>query len=199
MTQILIDTVIKQTSLSYCWNIFLIGWCVFSSAENIAQTDATIWIDVDTNEHTLLVMQGETVRVVFKNVAIGRFGTTWTKMTKDDKTPLGKFKVGWVNEKSRYYRFYGLNYPNLDTAKRALDENRIDEDTWLSILEAKNMGKTPPQDTPLGGHIGIHGIGRGDQEIHHEYNWTNGCIALTNEQIDQLDKWIKPGILVNIR
>ena len=61
------------------------------------------------------------------------------------------------------------------------------------------MGKTPPQDTPLGGQIGIHGIGNGDQDIHHNYNWTNGCIALTNEQIDQLGKWIKPGVLVNIR
>lgn len=193
------DNVTRQTSLLYYWMILLIGLCGFSSADSIAHTDDAIWIDVDTSEHMLMVMQGDAVRAVFKNVAIGRYGTTWTKMTKDDKTPLGKFRIGWINEKSRYYRFYGLNYPNLDTAKRALDENRIDEETWLSILEAKNMGKTPPQDTPLGGHIGIHGIGRGDQEIHHKYNWTNGCIALTNEQIDQLGKWIKPGTLVNIR
>ena len=117
------------------------GLCGPSNAHSVAQTDDDIWIDVDTSEHTLLVMQGDTVRVIFKNVAIGRYGTTWTKMTKDDKTPLGKFRVGWINEKSRYYRFYGLNYPNLDTAKRALDENRIDEETWLSILEAKNRGK----------------------------------------------------------
>jgi len=191
--------VIKQILTFHYWKFLLIGLCGLSSVNSVAQTDDSIWIDVDTSEHTLLVMQGEAVRVIFKNVAIGRYGTTWTKMTRDDKTPLGKFRVGWVNEKSRYYRFYGLNYPNLDTAKRALDDNRIDEETWLSILEAKNMGKTPPQDTPLGGHIGIHGIGRGDQEIHHQYNWTNGCIALTNEQIDQLGKWIKPGILVNIR
>ncbi|WP_345789918.1 L,D-transpeptidase [Nitrosomonas sp. JL21] len=190
---------IKQILTFHYWKFLLIGLCGLSSVNSVAQTDDSIWIDVDTSEHTLLVMQGEAVRVIFKNVAIGRYGTTWTKMTRDDKTPLGKFRVGWVNEKSRYYRFYGLNYPNLDTAKRALDDNRIDEETWLSILEAKNMGKTPPQDTPLGGHIGIHGIGRGDQEIHHQYNWTNGCIALTNEQIDQLGKWIKPGILVNIR
>ncbi|MBS0298671.1 MAG: L,D-transpeptidase [Gammaproteobacteria bacterium] len=163
-----------------------------------AQDDG-VWIDVDTVEHTLSVMRGDTVQSVFKNVAIGRFGTTWSKMTKDDKTPLGSFRIGWINEKSRYYRFFGLNYPNLDTAKRALDENRIDEETWFSIVRAKSMGKSPPQNTPLGGHIGIHGIGRGDREIHHQYNWTNGCIALTNEQIDQLSKWIKPGVLVNIR
>ncbi len=190
---------IKKTSFIHNLIILVIGLLGLSSIHSVVCADDGIWIDVDTNEHILLVMQGDTIQAVFKNVAIGRYGTTWTKVTRDDKTPLGKFRIGWVNEKSRYYRFFGLNYPNLDTAKRALDENRITEDTWLSILEAKNMGKTPPQDTPLGGHIGIHGIGRGDQEIHHKYNWTNGCIALTNEQIDQLGKWIKPGILVNIR
>lgn len=190
---------IKQNSFIHYSVILLIGLLGLSIMHNSAQANNGIWIDVDTVEHTLSVMQGDTIQAVFKNVAIGRYGTTWSKMTKDDKTPLGRFRVGWINEKSRYYRFFGLNYPNLDTAKRALDENRITRETWLSILEAKSIGKTPPQDTPLGGHIGIHGIGRGDQEIHHEYNWTNGCIALTNEQIDQLSKWIRPGVLVNIR
>lgn len=189
----------KQISFILFLVVLLFGLLSLSVIPNSVWADNGIWIDVDTSAHTLSVMQGNTIQTVFKNVAIGRYGTTWSKMTKDDKTPLGRFRVGWVNEKSRYYRFFGLNYPNLDTAKRALDENRITEETWLSILEAKIRGKTPPQNTPLGGHIGIHGIGRGDQEIHHQYNWTNGCIALTNEQIDQLGKWIKPGILVNIR
>ena len=127
--------------------------------QNTARADNGVWIDVDTAEQTLLVMQGDSVKAVFENVAIGRYGTTWSKVTKDDKTPLGRFRVGWVNEKSRYYRFFGLNYPNLDTANRALEENRIDEETWLSIKQAKSRGRTPPQDTLLGGHIGIHGIG----------------------------------------
>lgn len=190
---------IKQNSFTLYLVILLIGLLSLSVLPNSVWADNGVWIDVDTTAHTLSVMQGDAIQAVFKNVAIGRYGTTWSKMTKDDKTPLGKFRVGWINEKSRYYRFFGLNYPNLDTAKRALDENRITEETWLSILKAKIMGKTPPQDTPLGGHIGIHGIGRGDQDIHHSYNWTNGCVALTNEQIDQLGKWIKPGVLVNIR
>jgi hypothetical protein len=93
-----------------------------------------IWIDVDTNKHTLTVLQGNAILAVFENVAIGRFGTTLDKQTKDDKTPLGRFRIGWINENSRYYRFFGLDYPNLETAKRALDENRITHETWLSIL-----------------------------------------------------------------
>lgn len=157
-----------------------------------------IWIDVDTVKHTLIVMNGEKVEATFENVAIGRFGTTHFKMEGDDKTPLGKFRIGWINEQSRYYRFFGLDYPNRDTADLALEENRITAETWQSIVDATNVGKTPPQNTPLGGFIGIHGIGRGDPEIHDQFHWTNGCIALTNRQIDQLGQWLKPGIVVNI-
>lgn len=157
-----------------------------------------IWIDVNTSEHTLTVMQGDQVKHIFENIALGRFGTTWYKRTKDDKTPLGEFRIGWINEQSRYYRFFGLDYPDRETARRALQENIITEETWRSILIATNREETPPQNTKLGGHIGIHGIGRGDPEIHNQFHWTNGCIALTNEQIDQLSKWIKPGIMVKI-
>ncbi|UJP05233.1 MAG: L,D-transpeptidase [Nitrosomonas sp.] len=164
-----------------------------------ANADKGIWIDVDTAAQILRVMQGNTVQEVYNNVAIGRYGTTWSKVTLDDKTPLGKFRIGWINEKSRYHRFFGLDYPNRDTAERAFSEKRIDIDTWYSILEAERIGRTPPQNTSLGGYIGIHGIGHGDKEIHHHYNWTNGCIALTNEQIDQLGRWLRPGVVVNIR
>lgn len=165
----------------------------------IAKADKSIWIDVDTTEQILRVMKGDAVQEVFKNVAIGRYGATWSKVTLDDKTPLGKFRIGWINEQSRYHRFFGLDYPNRDTAERAFSEKRIDVDTWYSILAAESRGRTPPQNTILGGYIGIHGIGRGDKDIHQNYNWTNGCIALTNEQIDQLGRWLKPGIVVNIR
>ncbi len=158
-----------------------------------------IWIDVNTTEHTLTVMQGDKVEYTFENIAIGRYGTTWYKITKDDKTPLGDFRIGWINEQSRYYRFFGLDYPNRETAQRAFEENLITEETWLAILKAINQEKTPPQNTILGGFIGIHGIGRGDPEIHDQFHWTNGCIALTNEQIDQLGKWLKPGVMVKIR
>ena len=186
--------------MQYCYMRYLIllTGLVGLSLINYSVRANEIWIDVDTAKHTLSVMQGDTVQTVFENVAIGRFGTTWFKKTKDDKTPLGKFRVGWINENSRYYRFFGLDYPNRETADRAWNENRITQETWRSIIKAINNEKTPPQNTPLGGYIGIHGIGNGDQKVHHQFNWTNGCVALTNEQIDQLSEWLKPGVMVEI-
>ena len=187
--------------IQYCYLRYLIlltGLIVFSLINYSAQAH-DIWIDVDTTKHTLAVMRGDTVQTIFENVAIGRYGTTWFKKTKDDKTPLGRFRIGWINENSRYYRFFGLDYPNRETAKRALEDSRITQKTWLSIIQAINNEKTPPQNTPLGGYIGIHGIGNGDPKVHDQFNWTNGCIALTNAQIDQLGEWIEPGIMVEIR
>lgn len=50
----------------------------------------------------------------------------------------------------------------------------------------------------IGGQIGIHGLGAGDKEIHKVFNWTHGCIALTNEQIDQLTRWVGKGTVVKV-
>jgi hypothetical protein len=93
----------------------------------------------------------------------------------------------------------GLDYPNPDAARRALRQGDIDRDQWQRIRQAFHTGETPPQNTPLGGFIGIHGVGAGDLEIHGQYNWTNGCIAVTNEQIDELAEWVTIGTPVEIR
>lgn len=69
----------------------------------------------------------------------------------------------------------------------------------MAIRRAHKRGEVPPQNTGLGGLIGIHGIGAGDADMHREYNWTNGCVALTNEEIDRLVEWVDVGTLVEIR
>jgi murein L,D-transpeptidase YafK len=158
-----------------------------------------IWILVDTGTSTLSVMEGDRVKVVFEDIAIGRYGKTYFKHRGDNKTPLGRFTISWRKTNTRYHRFLGLDYPDLDAASRALQDGRIGEEQWQAIRRAAAAGKTPPQDTPLGGYIGIHGLGAGDPEVHRQYNWTNGCVALTNEQIDRLVKWVKIGTPVEIR
>jgi murein L,D-transpeptidase YafK len=158
-----------------------------------------VWILVDTRASTLSVMEGDREKLVFEDIAIGRYGKTYFKRRGDNKTPLGRFAITWMKPNTRYHRFLGLSYPDLDAASRALQDGRIEEEQWQAIRRAAAARKTPPQDTPLGGYIGIHGVGAGDPEVHRQYNWTNGCIALTNEQIDRLAKWAKIGTPVEIR
>ena len=158
-----------------------------------------IWLRVDTQDATLTVMKGDTPQEVFRDIAIGRYGKSYFKKQGDHRTPLGRFTIAWIPRKSQYHRFLGLNYPDLERADRALADGEITEAQWQAIRHAAEAKVRPPQDTPLGGFIGIHGTGAGDLKIHGQYNWTSGCIALTNEQIDRLANWVQVGTPVEIR
>jgi hypothetical protein len=57
----------------------------------------------------------------------------------------------------------------------------------------------PPQNTALGGAIGIHGIGGGSPDVHHRFHWTEGCVAVSNEQIERLAELVGIGTRVVIR
>ncbi len=158
-----------------------------------------IWLLVETQPRVLKVMQGDEEVEVFPRVAIGLHGADYEKMRGDKKTPLGEYRIGWVNENSKFHRFLGLTYPNIDNAKRAYRDGLIGEETFRSIMRAEMEEGVPPQNTPLGGQIGIHGLGAADRQIHEAFDWTSGCIALNNEEIDRLYRWIKKGTLVVIR
>ncbi|MEE9411461.1 MAG: L,D-transpeptidase [Methylococcales bacterium] len=158
-----------------------------------------IWVHVDTDRQILTVFDGEVPKDIFKNIAIGQGGTTLAKQTGDKKTPLGRYQITWVNHKSRYRTFYGFNYPSLEDAERALADGRTTKSIAKQIKIAHQQHKVPSQHTGLGGMLGIHGLGRADPSLHKRMNWTRGCIALTNPQIDRLGKWIKTGTLVLVQ
>jgi murein L,D-transpeptidase YafK len=163
-----------------------------------SHADADTWIIIDTTDLHLKVMHKNKVQLTLENISIGRFGASRSRMKGSNQTPLGTFHINWIKPHSRFYRFFGIDYPNRESADLALAEGRISHETWKTIIDAIKTNGSPPQDTPLGGYLGIHGIGKGDQEIHSRFNWTNGCIALTNTQIDQLSLWLKPGMRVVI-
>jgi lipoprotein-anchoring transpeptidase ErfK/SrfK len=157
-----------------------------------------VWIDIDTGSRSLTVMDGGDTLRVFENISVGRNGVTSEKVVKDRRTPLGSYRVRRINEESRFHIFFGFDYPNLQQSQSAFRAGRISYDQLKSIRKAHYLGREPPSDTPLGGLIGIHGLGDGDPAIHEEYNWTDGCIALTNEDVDELAGWIRLGTRVEV-
>lgn len=158
-----------------------------------------IWLDVDTRSKNLQVMAGPHPVESFPHIAIGRRGASQDKARGDDKTPLGEYRIGWINEQSRFHRFFGFTYPNLQIARRAFARGLIGADTLGEIMSAHLRRSIPPQSTPLGGRIGIHGIGSGNATVHELFDWTHGCVALTNRQVDRLAQWVRKGTLVVIR
>ena len=110
----------------------------------------------------------------------------------DGKTPEGEFYVFTKNPKSQFHLSLGLSYPSKDDAKRGLVNGLISVAEHDAIVSAINAGKMPPQKTALGGEIYIHGGGR-------DTDWTWGCTALKNEDIEEIFRSIEVGTKVEIR
>jgi len=164
-----------------------------------AWADDDIWLLVDTGARKIEVKKGEQTIEVLDKIAIGRGGAGRKSHRGDNITPHGSYRIGWVGEKSTFRRFFGLNYPSVEDAEKALLNKLIDENTYNRIIAAHQFSQIPPQNTPLGGQIGIHGLGAADKRIHENFDWTHGCIALTNGQIDHLSQLVSPGTVVKIK
>ena len=159
---------------------------------------AAIWVFVDTSSASLKIMDGNSVVLTLEDISVGRSGVTDLHVKGDDKTPRGSFKIVRINRESRFRTFFEINYPTISHAQIAMEQGLIDKKTYTKIKISQQAYGHSPQSTKLGGHLGIHGIGSGDPKVHEIFNWTNGCIALTNKQIDQLDQWVHLGTKVVI-
>jgi murein L,D-transpeptidase YafK len=180
------------------WRRALIGVALALLAPFCADAAEESWLFVDTVAETLEVVQSGQVKQTFHNIAIGRNGSDFEHREGDGRTPMGVFKVVWINPDSRFHLFFGLDYPSENDAEEAFRRRLIDYGTYSAIRKAHALGELPPQDTVLGGYIGIHGLGNASRFIHEHANWTRGCIALTNKQIDQLARWVSLGTQVVI-
>lgn len=158
-----------------------------------------VWLLIDTNEQSLKIKKGENTLATIKNISIGRNGAGIKQGIGDDITPTGTYKIKWINHKSKFYKFYGFDYPSIENANEGLVSGKLTNGMYYSIVKAHLQNKVPPQNTPLGGRLGIHGLGEGDKKIHQLMNWTHGCIALTNRQIDILNQWVDKDVLVIIK
>ncbi len=97
----------------------------------------------------------------------------------DNKTPEGVYVIESRNRDSGYYLSLRISYPNERDKKRA-----------------RELGVSP------GGDIMIHGIKNGFSWVggfHTRVDWTKGCIAVTDEEIEEIDKLVPDGTIVEIK
>lgn len=99
----------------------------------------------------------------------------------DHRTPEGEFYVCTRNDISHYHLFLGVSYPNTEDAERGLRDKLITKAEYNQILSAMRRQERPPWNTGLGGLVGIHGSGSSS-------DWTWGCIALEDSDIEEL--WV---------
>ncbi|SHN51529.1 L,D-transpeptidase family protein [Desulfovibrio litoralis] len=120
--------------------------------------------------------KGKVVRIY--SIALGANPVGHKQFQGDMKTPEGIYTIDGKNPNSAFYKNLGVSYPN-------------DKDRKF----ARNKGKSP------GGDIKIHGLAPEFAylgSLHREYDWTYGCIAVTNDEIDELYARTPIGIPIEI-
>ncbi|WP_307725395.1 L,D-transpeptidase family protein [Halomonas cupida] len=158
-----------------------------------------VWVLIDNQQSNLTVYQGNVELARFAPIRFGRGGADLQRVMGDRTTPLGEFHVNRFNYDSKFDIFIGLDYPTPLHARMALESGVYTEYDYDAYFDYYRRHQSPPQDTVLGGYIGIHGVGEGDMNIHRNLNWTDGCVAVTNQEIEQLASLIGVGTRVVIR
>jgi murein L,D-transpeptidase YafK len=130
--------------------------------------------------------------------ALGREPLGPKRATGDLRTPEGHYRIVGPVRKSRFHRFVPIDYPSRADADAALVAGELSPADHARILEAHAAGRMPPGDTSLGGEIGLHGEGQRWQGYTGDIDWTFGCVAVTDDEIDFLAERVETGTPVEI-
>ena len=134
-------------------------------------------IVVFKSKREMLVYNGDNLLKTYK-IALGNSPVGHKHFEGDGKTPEGVYTIDDKNPNSSYHKNLGVSYPN-----------------EVDIEYAKSHNKS------AGGLIKIHGLKNGLGALgnfHLRTDWTQGCIAVTNEEIDELFEYVKIGSPIEI-
>ena len=131
---------------------------------------------VDKSDRLLIAYRaGQPIRA-YRDIQFGDAPEGHKRFQGDERTPEGRYTIDWRNPQSRFHLSLRISYPNA-----------------ADLAYAAERGRS------AGGDIFIHGqpnrlpIGRmrGD--------WTDGCIALSNDEIEELWQLVPNGTVIDIR
>ena len=151
-----------------------------NSLDNTAAIPKNTVIDkvfVDKSARTLQLLSDDKV-IKSYHIALGGNPIGHKQQQGDQRTPVGNYTLDYKNEKSGYYRSIHVSYPN--TADKA---------------RAKSRGVS------AGGDIMIHGQKNGFGAfgiLNQQRDWTEGCMAVTNDEMDEIMAAVKIGTAIEI-
>ena len=125
----------------------------------------------------VLVQGGRTIKTY--RVALGGDPNGPKQQEGDHRTPDGLYVLDRRNEHSRFYRSIHISYPNTRDRR-----------------DAAARGVSP------GGDIMIHGLPNGMGwigSVHRARDWTDGCIAVTNDEMDEIWRAVPDGTAIEIK
>ncbi|MEO1731624.1 MAG: L,D-transpeptidase family protein [Pseudomonadota bacterium] len=131
---------------------------------------------VDKSERLLIAYRaGRPIRA-YRSIQFGDEPQGHKQFQGDERTPEGRYTIDWRNPQSRFHLSLRISYPN--AADRAY---------------AVQRGRSP------GGDIFIHGQPNQLPLGRMPGDWTDGCIALSNAEIEELWQLVPNGTVIDIR
>lgn len=121
----------------------------------------------------LMYLLDDTAVVKIYPIALGGNPVGHKTQEGDERTPEGNYTLDYIKEDSSFYRAMHISYPNQQ-----------------DIAQAEDRGVSP------GGFIMIHGQKNGLgwlSGLAQKIDWTNGCIAITNQHMDEFLTLVKVG------
>jgi hypothetical protein len=161
--------------------------------------DASILIDRRSYK---LMLYNDTVFIKSYKANFGRNINLPKCKDGDLATPVGEYKICDIDTLSRYHIFFRLDYPNLIDAREALRKGVINQGEFDKLKFELDYNICPDSSTYLGGNAGIQGIGRLNfvfKYLPFNYNWTDGSVAISNEDMDELNTVVRKGTKVVIK
>ena len=158
----------------------IIAWIVLATATCTA-ADAPLRADhvlVLKSQRVLILMKG-TREIKRYKVSLGTAPVGPKTRQGDHHTPEGEYVIDRRNAHSSFYRALHVSYPN-----------KADRES------ARRAGVEP------GGGIMIHGLPNGFGSLGHLHlkrDWTDGCIAVTDEEMDEIWQLVPDGTPIEIR
>ena len=142
-----------------------------------AACSAVDLVKVDKSKRRLYLIENERITHEFR-IALGKQPKGHKSEQGDQRTPEGRYYLQFILEDSEFYRSIHISYPNLDDRLGAMIFNR-----------------------DPGGNIKIHGLRNGENrpaQFVQSFDWTNGCIALSNQDMDTFLSLVKEGTPIDI-
>lgn len=165
------------------WGLVLLAlaWPATAAVTPRAQAASPVLAErmvVAKGERRLYVLRDGAILKSYR-VALGRQPRGTKLYQGDGRTPEGRYQVSALKADSRFYRAIRVSYPNEQDSERA-----------------RGLG------LPAGGDIMIHGLAPERRHYgagHWRFNWTDGCIAVTDREMDEIWRWVTVGTAIEIR
>ena len=159
-----------------CFSVF--GSLLFVSHARAASLPKADHVVVIKHERKLTLIHAGAVLKTY-SVALGAVPVGAKERQGDHRTPEGLYVLDSRNDHSQFYKAIHISYPNAEDRKRAA-----------------RLGVSP------GGDLFIHGLPKVYGFVgaaHRLHDWTDGCIALTNTEMDEIWSLVPNGTPIEIK